>query len=336
MSSSVVEDARSVRASRDNNPPTYFAISPLMLFPQTHGKFSVYLKIKDQFVLYAAGEEAFTPEHQRRLHENGVELVYVLREQKEQYERYVEDNLGEILANEQLPLKQRAGLFYETSTALIADTMERALPNPLTERRFNRVQKVVEAGIRFLMTTGSLKAMGSLISNDYRTYSHSVNVMVYTASILNSYDLEREVMFRWSLGAMLHDLGKALIPRPVLHRENTLAGEELVLFRSHPLKGVALCAHIPLPQESLNAILFHHERQDGKGYPSGMAGEDIPLPVRVISVADAYDRLTSERPFAPRLSPFEALVYMRDEMQGAFDMDVYKHLVAVLSGASIV
>lgn len=96
-----------------------------------------------------------------------------------------------------------------------------------------------------------------------------------------------------------------------------------------------MCAHLGISQPTFNCILFHHERLNGTGYPSGIGGDDIPVPVRVISLADAYDALTTIRPYSGAMTPFEALTVIRHDMEGQFDMDVYTRFIEVLSGADL-
>ena len=99
---------------------------------------------------------------------------------------------------------------------------------------------------------------------------------------------------------------------------------------------MALSARLSLSREAHNTILFHHEKMDGSGYPAGMNGLDLPPPIRVVTVADIYDALTTDRPYAKQLTPFEALSKMREEMGDQIDMAAFKRLVQVLSGARIV
>jgi len=93
---------------------------------------------------------------------------------------------------------------------------------------------------------------------------------------------------------------------------------------------------IPLDQQTIHCILFHHEHCDGSGYPAGLSGSNIPFPVRVVSVANYYDILTSRGIDGARLTPFEALARMKEEMKEKIDMDVFKQLVLVVSGAGLV
>jgi HD-GYP domain-containing protein (c-di-GMP phosphodiesterase class II) len=91
-----------------------------------------------------------------------------------------------------------------------------------------------------------------------------------------------------------------------------------------------------MTQNTINCILFHHEKLDGSGYPAGLRRESIPLPVRIISVSDIYDALTTARPYAEAMPPYEALTLIRHEMRDGVDMDIFKRFVAVLSGADMI
>lgn len=319
----------------DKLAPAYFAVSPLMLFPETLGRFSVYLRQGAEYVLYADSEERFTERHRRLLHESGVQEIYVKAEQREHFARYVEGNLGRILSDEGIGLRERSRVFMDATTGLVREVFDERLP-AIRNEHFERIRGVVEQGIRFFTRDKTLAAVAPFISHDYKAYTHCVHVFLYTVTVLNTFGQDEDELFQCGLGAMLHDLGKLRVPREVLNKKGPLARHEQDLLRSHPLLGVSLCANLPMSQNSLNCILFHHERVDGRGYPAGLAGEGIPLSVRVVAVCNAYDNLTTERPGQALLSPYEALRSMREDMRGAFDTEAFKGLVQVLSGAALV
>jgi putative nucleotidyltransferase with HDIG domain len=314
----------------------YFPISPLMLFPQTRGRFGVYLKLNDRFVLYAHPDEDFTPEHQQKLYANGVKEVYILTAQRQEFDRYLESNLGQMLLSEDLPVLERSKVFYNASVSIVAETFKKRLPATLGREHFDKMLRFVTLGAKFLAQGGALKSLASLISHDYQTYSHCVHVFVYSTAILQGMGLEEDRLVQCGLGALLHDIGKVQIPKQILSKPGKLTYSERQMVESHPVRGAAMCAMAPLSQDVMNGILFHHERVDGSGYPTGMRGAEIPLHVKALTAADVYDALVSDRPYAKPQSPFEALTVMRDEMKGAFDGEVYKRLVMVLSGAELI
>jgi len=314
----------------------YFPVSPLLLFPRTRGKFGVYVKLNEQYRLYAHPDEPFSDDQRRKLYENGVTEVYVLGRQRRQFQNYLETHLGGVLDNDDLPMSERSKIFHGASTSIMREVFETKLPVTLEKERFERIFHLVTASTRFLHKGGSLKSLAKLISHDYKTYSHCVQVFVFTSAILQTFRLEEDLQVQAGMGAILHDIGKTLIPKEILNKPGGLSLREREMLETHPVRGVALCAQVPLSQDALNVILFHHEAMDGSGYPAGLSGDAIPLAVRAASLANAYDKLTSERPFAKALTPFEALSAMRGEMAGQFDQEVLKRLVMVLSGAAVI
>jgi putative nucleotidyltransferase with HDIG domain len=314
----------------------FFPVPPLMLFPQTSGDFAVYLKQDGLYVLYTKARDVFTQQTKQRLSESGVSEVYVLREQKEAYQRYIEQNLGRILDNEDVPMAERARVFYDASLGVVKEALETRLPAESGLKLYQRLADLVRDGVRFLGKSNALKSLAGLISHDYKTYSHSLQVFMYTVTVLHTFGLARDELVQVGVGCLLHDIGKTSIPPSILNKPGKLNPREWERIRDHPVVGAAMVSHLPLVQQSVNCVLFHHEKYDGTGYPAGMKGDQLVLPVRVLSVADVYDALTTNRSYAQAVSPFQALQIMREEMPGHFDMEIYRRLVLVLSGADIV
>jgi HD-GYP domain-containing protein (c-di-GMP phosphodiesterase class II) len=316
----------------------YFAVSPLLIRPWENGRFAVYLKQDGRYVLYTRQDEAFTERHRSKLFHMGVKDVYVPAGQKEDYESYLSENLGKLLEDDAIPVQERSGVLYEASVSVVRDLFEEKLPEPLTDKQFDKIQKLVKASTRFFNTSSALKSMARLIAHDYEIYNHSVNTLVFTSFLLQTFKdkVDAELLVRCGVGAILHDFGKAKVPKAVLDkRPDARSTREAELVRSHPSLGVGMCATVTMAQETLHCILFHHEQEDGKGYPSGLQGREIPFYVKALSVANAYDNLTTHRPGSPRRSPFEALNAMKAR-QGAYDPEMIKRLVLVLADAEIV
>jgi len=321
--------------SRAARPVSYFPVSPVMLFPEALGDFSVYLWQGGDFVLYTKSGQMFTFKHRQVLHGNDVTEVYIQSSEKPQYEKYIEENLGKILLDENLPIDVRSNIFYEASTVVMQDVFDRKLPSGLRARHFNRLTDIVKSSIRFLASDNSLSAIAPFISHDYKTYTHCMHVFIYSVAVFQTYDMDDNEIFECGLGALLHDVGKAKIPRRILNKRGSLTQAEREIVKEHPIHGVSMCAHLPMTQNTINCILFHHEKLDGTGYPAGLKSDNIPMPVRIISMSDVYDALTTERPYAEAMDPYAALTLMRHDMREAIDMNAFKRFVAVLSGADM-
>ncbi len=126
-------------------------------------------------------------------------------------------------------------------------------------------------------------------------------------------------LFWFRIGALLHDVGKLMVPADVLNKAGKLTDEEWDLIRGHPSAGVALLADIEFPSDVRPIVESHHERWDGKGYPHGLVGENIPLTARVLCIADVYDALTSKRSYKQAFTHDDAMEIMRGDVGRQFD-----------------
>jgi len=165
-----------------------------------------------------------------------------------------------------------------------------------------------EKGLSELRETyyGVLEILSAVISNDKYTQNHSYRVSVYAARLAEEMGLPDERIEDVRAAALLHDIGKLDISRDILYKAAKLTDEEFVEMKSHVAKGMdALKPVGGTLRRVLPVILHHHDKFDGTGYGPA-AGYDIPLEARIMSVADVYDSLVSDRPYRKALSPFEA------------------------------
>jgi HD-GYP domain-containing protein (c-di-GMP phosphodiesterase class II) len=130
------------------------------------------------------------------------------------------------------------------------------------------------------------------------------------------------------LGGALHDLGKLAIPRWVLMKRTPLTAAEVARIREHPRTGARLLAPITPARPALPYVLFHHERWDGEGYPTGRGGGEIPIGARLLAVVDAFDAMTSDRPYRRALSVEAAVAEVNRCAGGQFDPVVARVFVS--------
>jgi len=138
------------------------------------------------------------------------------------------------------------------------------------------------------------------------------------------------------LGAALHDVGKVNVRHEVLTKPGRLDDWELEEIRAHPVEGIWLLSGVPSLAPALPFVLFHHERWDGHGYPTRRSGESIPLEGRILAVADAFDAMTSIRPYRPALTADEAAEEIRRCAGTQFDPTVAAAFLAALANDEIV
>jgi HD-GYP domain-containing protein (c-di-GMP phosphodiesterase class II) len=184
----------------------------------------------------------------------------------------------------------------------------------LAERRLERASRELEKPIATGDTHADLlRRMSALLeARDPYTHGHSRRVARHSERIARELSLPAEQVAKIRAAALVHDIGKINVPRPILTKPDRLTEEEFALVKRHPGDGAAMVA--ALGDAELTAIVRgHHERIDGTGYPDGLAGADIPIGARVIAVADTFDAITSTRPYRDPRTHKQALDVLRRE-----------------------
>jgi PAS domain S-box-containing protein len=171
----------------------------------------------------------------------------------------------------------------------------------ITERK--RAEQKLREACEVLVRSLAL----ALEARDPYTKGHSDRVKFLCRRIAQEMNLPTTKIKELERAATLHDIGKIAVSNAILDKSEPLTPHEFTQIQSHPEKSVELMCMIPNPKDTLLAIRHHHERVDGKGYPDGLSGDDIPLCARILAVADAYDALTSERSYRQAYSHEEAL-----------------------------
>lgn len=151
---------------------------------------------------------------------------------------------------------------------------------------------------------------------------HSVNVARYAVLIGRQMGFPSDQNDTLLMAALLHDIGKMLIPSKILYKTEVLNNEEWEIVKQHPVSGNNLLQPFNQYRETASIILCHHEFYNGRGYPNGTAGDEIPICSRIISVADAYEAMTSGRPFRRGFSHREAVNRIKEGRGIQFDPDV--------------
>ena len=163
----------------------------------------------------------------------------------------------------------------------------------------------------------------SIESKDQHTQGHCERVADLAGALAAKAMLDETSLFWFRIGALLHDVGKLIVPAEVLNKTGKLTEEEWALVRQHPAAGERMLADVQFPWDVAPMVRSHHERWDGGGYPDGLAGEVIPLSARILCIADVYDALTSERSYKRAFSQLEAIEIMRREIGRQFDPTLF-------------
>ncbi|QVK21020.1 diguanylate cyclase [Mycoplasmatota bacterium] len=161
--------------------------------------------------------------------------------------------------------------------------------------------------------------INSLFKRDENSEAHSRRVSDICVQIGNKMELSESDLRDLRMMGMLHDIGKVAIPTRILKKQDSLSEDEWIEMRKHPEVGYRILSSVKDTSDILECVIAHHERWDGNGYPRGINGEKIPLLARILSIADAYDAMTSERPYRNKLSKEEAVSELKNNSGSQFD-----------------
>jgi putative nucleotidyltransferase with HDIG domain len=173
--------------------------------------------------------------------------------------------------------------------------------------------------------------MSALDARDRETEGHSLRVSLLTAKLGKILNFSHEQLKVLERGSLLHDIGKIGISDTILHKPGPLSAEEWAVMRRHPDIGAKIVEGIPFLQDTIPLIRHHQERWNGTGYPAGLREEEIPILARMFSIVDAFDALTSNRPYRQKISTQEAVEYLHTEAGILFDphmVELFEKLVA--------
>jgi HD-GYP domain-containing protein (c-di-GMP phosphodiesterase class II) len=171
--------------------------------------------------------------------------------------------------------------------------------------------------------------VNTLEARDPYTRGHTERVTTIARAIAVRMGLSDEELFIIEIGALLHDVGKIGVADAILKKPGPLDEEEYEEIREHPAKGRLILSNIAYLSKVIPCVLHHHERYDGTGYPEHLAGSDIPLPGRIISVADAFDAMTSNRPYRRGMIFGRAVAELRRGAGRQFDPKVVRAFLGI-------
>jgi putative nucleotidyltransferase with HDIG domain len=253
---------------------------------------------------------------------SGLELLTRIRETNDDIAVILITGAPDIdAALEAMRLGAYDHLTKPVNLAALQMTVERALENKRLIRENREYQRNLESMVKERtkqlraanedlrrLFTGSIKALAhALEAKDEYTQGHSARVAEQSVAIARRLALSDKQVQRIWLAGYLHDIGKIGIKEAVLNKPGKLDEAEWKLIQQHPVFAGRILEPIPELNEIIQIVVHHHERYDGSGYPDGLEGGGIPLGARILSVADAYDALTSKRPYRDALGEDQAL-----------------------------
>lgn len=172
----------------------------------------------------------------------------------------------------------------------------------------------------------------SIEAKDPYTEGHCDRLAKYSVAVADKLGLPEDLRVALRRGGLLHDIGKLAVPEHILLKPGALTPEERKNMEQHTIAGERICSPLRSFRHVLPIIRYHHEKQDGSGYPDGLKGDQVPLTARILQITDIYDALTTDRPYRKALSAEKAFAIMREEVKrGWWDGSVLDHFESVVS-----
>ncbi|MBF0327960.1 MAG: HD domain-containing protein [Nitrospirae bacterium] len=289
----------------DRNSLVKNSVVTFPVYKQQGTAFSVALKAD------AASPKKLTDEIlQNILNDSSFEILIRKSDIPHYYEYLKTSPEGDSLPeNEQIIRK--AVLIKETSKVVVKDLFD----DPRSGQKINEMKDSISQIVNALHDSKDMiYSLMSLIKHDYYTYTHCVNVAVLAVGLGMRIGLNEEELSNIGIGAMIHDIGKTVIPADILNKQGKLNIDEYRRIKEHVREGRKILDETSgIPVEAYDAVLQHHEKLSGKGYPFNLNGNDISLFGRLTGIADCYDSLTTSRPNRAAFDPFHALMIISRE-----------------------
>ena len=242
-----------------------------------------------------------------------IENISTLQTQVQQYKKG-QDKLQLVYTN----ICHMGYLFFNSKTPV-------KLPLKALETFIDVTLKLIVA------TDAMLPVFLKMMPNKYHIEYHSVNVSILSIFLGHAIGLQRSELQRLAMAAVLHDIGKLKIDSRILQKDSKLNPEEFETVQEHSTLSSEMASQNNISDKQvLDAILYHHEKLDGTGYPKGLKKDEIPKMAQIIGICDAFDALTTDRTFREKYSSFDALVLMRDEMSQHLNQDYIKKFIQLL------
>lgn len=313
-----------LRSEYLNDGSAFHEIDPLSIDPEYLTNFSIYEKngyadnlFKFQCLLM---DTSSMPKERLMSLLRSWENVYIHENQLKNYNEYLKNNLAYILNHGEIHISKKTKTLIDLSTNVIKEFFETnfAIAEDC-KKMLENVQALIAQAIGFISDINSLDGIADLIGHDYETHTHSIKVGWLMATFINSnrelFGVERksevkDLLVQAAVAGLLHDIGKVKIPTNILNKKGKLDNLEYLIIQSHTVYSASLLFDTGISKHTMQAILYHHENEDGSGYPSGLSKDKIPLIAKICHIADVFDALTSKRHYKDAKTPYEALKIM--------------------------
>jgi len=292
-------------------------------------RFNVYIQQAGKTRLFRGRNFPITQQDIDSLTQRGLKYVLLEFESKKNFLTYIENNLNWIVSSDAIPDKEKSSVVKECTENFVSEFFD----DPFSEKAPKRVKFLCDCIIKLIFNSGdSLRYLVEDMSMKYNFSLHAARVCYFTVSLAKAINITQDDVQHLSQASILHDLGKIKIPNEVREKMGAFGDNDWSIMKLHPKYSIEILNQSLIrnrPRLIDNAVLLHHERMDGSGYPKNLKAENIGKPERILAITNTFDSLTTEKVFRPSMTAFNALQYMLQSQQ--YDNDLLRVFIPLLS-----
>lgn len=289
--------------------------------------FNLYVRDhKGQLVLFCRSGMPITQEHKEIIERRNSEF-FVTSEEINSYLDYTMERMSTVIQSPTIRVTDKVRIIRDLGKRVV----EQLLEDPRSGKHVENTRRFVRTTVEFIIACPEVNLSLFNIS-DLKTYlfSHSINTSVFCLLIgRHMIGDDRQTLINLGMGGLLLDIGMSRLNPSIYCKDGRLGDEDWQSIRKHTRLGYDMLHEHQVDDQVLEMVLHHHERLDGSGYPNGLAGDELPLHVRIAAIADVYDAMTSDRDYRKAKLHVQALAEIA-EMRTAFDARVFRSLLEVV------
>ena len=311
---------------------SYEPVSIHTMVAQSTIPFSIYVKLENKYSTVLEKGDVFSPQLKTDLLllDEESDKIYIHKDSWSEYTSYMRLYLNEHARDKSIPFEDRSRLVYYLGGTIL----EEVFRDPYCADSFRQSQEISENVAYLVMEQAD--TLWSLIeagSQDYTTYNHSVDVALFATGFGDYLNMDIEDLKKLSFAALMHDIGKSRLDQDILHKNGKINNEEFTHIKDHSVYGeMILKEHGVNDEDILKGVRHHHEKEDGSGYPDNLKGKDTSLFAKIISIADIFSAITTDRSYKQACSSYETLLIMKNKMSHEVDNKLLQEFIKFQMG----
>ncbi|MCB0363321.1 MAG: HD domain-containing protein, partial [Bdellovibrionales bacterium] len=293
----------------------FIKIRMASIHPSFPVPFDIFVWINGRHVHYLRGGDTLSASKIENFEKKAPDSFFIRIENRQDYKNYVHQQLN----SDKLSPNEKALILRESSFSLVEELFE----SPDVARALEESKAIIDQFVSFIdEEPDSMAYLIGLSSHDFYTYTHSLDVSIYSLGLGKIASYQGDELKELGLGALFHDIGKRHVSVEIITKTGPLDDNEWAQMQRHPTYGLKILTEHN-GSENLKACCFeHHESFLGNGYPQQLSGHEIHPMARIVAITDTYDALTTKRSYNLPMTPTDALEFMTKKLAGRYDKEL--------------